>query len=103
MIELSDKDLRAIADSRAWEGKHFKLAFHITSWILVAILLAFVGYAAYSGLNNLDVQIPILLQIIGIVYIIGYFLFIFIGSYVLSKRILKQLKKSGIRNVKIIG
>jgi len=93
VIELSDKDLKAVADSRAWEGKRFKWTLNIMSGILLAMLAAFIGYAAYLNLNNWPAEFPDLLLVIGIACILAYFLFIFIGGYVRSKQILKQLKK----------
>jgi len=93
VIELSDKDLKAIADSRAWEGKYFKRTSWAMLWILLAIGLTIAGYAAYFSLKGWPVEIPDVLLMIVLVYVIVCFLTAFIASYIRSKQILKQLKK----------
>ena len=94
LIELSDKDLSAIASSRTWEGKRFKLTLNVTTGIALAILLAFAGWAVYLNLNNLytDTGQPFVI-ISFIVYGIAYIVFILVGGYIRSKQILKELKK----------
>lgn len=93
LIELSDKDLSAIANSRAWQGKYLKKVFVVTVSIFFAVFVAFTGWFVYLALSWLPPQIPSPIWEIGILYMIGFIAFLFIGGSIRSRQIMKELKK----------
>jgi len=101
MLELDDKDLKAIANSRADRGRRFVLAGNVFGIVVLVWFLAIMGIALYlyfaSGtpqagmLNNYIVNR--MFASLGVFVVIVFFTYLVI-SKIKSNRIFKELKKA---------